>query len=143
MFELKIFIKYSYFYIVFPVCALVVHGEFLLSGSWDKTAKIWKSGDITPLLTLSGHLAAIWAVEMLPSSEQALYLTGSADKTIKLWQGDTPLQLFKGHTDCVRALAVVDEQRFLSAANDATIRLWIISGECLATYYGHTNYIYG
>jgi len=125
LFELKIFIKYSYFYIVFPVCALVVHGEFLLSGSWDKTAKIWKSGDITPLLTLSGHLAAIWAVEMLPSSEQALYLTGSADKTIKLWQGDTPLQLFKGHTDCVRALAVVDEQRFLSAANDATIRLWI------------------
>ena len=117
-----------------------------MSGSWDKTAKIWRSEESAgPVMTLTGHSAAIWAVEVISysSSSKMLTLTGSADKTIKLWQGDSPLQLFKGHTDCVRALAVVDADRFLSAANDATVRLWAISGESLATYYGHTNYIYG
>lgn len=142
--------KVTYCYCpLISVCALAVRPGLLISGSWDKTARIWRSGDTGSVTTLSGHTAAIWAVEVLdcssPSSGTSgiLTLTGSADKTIKLWQGDSPLQLFKGHTDCVRALAVVDSSRFLSAANDATIRLWVVSGECLATYYGHTNYIYG
>lgn len=127
------------------VCALAIQSEFLLSGSWDKTAKIWHlDGSSGPTITLTGHTAAIWAVELLScSASETLTLTGSADKTIKLWQGDSPLQVYKGHTDCVRALAVVDVNRFLSAANDATVRLWAVSGECLSTYYGHTNYIYG
>jgi len=126
------------------VCALATTPEYFLSGSWDKTAKIWQY-DGAPVLTLSGHTAAIWAVEILSSStgSDIISLTGSADKTIKMWRGNTPFQIFKGHTDCVRALAVCDANRFLSAANDATIRLWLVSGECLATYYGHTNYIYG
>lgn len=36
------------------------------------------------LLTLQGHSAAVWAVIILP--EQGLMLSGSADKTIKLWK---------------------------------------------------------
>ena len=115
----------------------------VLSGSWDKTAKIWISGSLEPHLTLNGHSAAIWAVEILSTNPEFLTLTGSADKTIKLWRGNSPLQIFKGHEDCVRALVLCDTSRFLSAANDATIKLWLVSGECLATFYGHTNYIYG
>ncbi|KAK4035672.1 hypothetical protein OUZ56_027758 [Daphnia magna] len=127
------------------VCALITRPGFLLSGSWDKTARLWQS-DGAPIVTLSGHAAAVWAIEFLHcpnSASEVLILTGSADKTIKLWKGDSPFQSFKGHTDCVRALAVCDSNRFLSAANDATIRLWITSGDCIATFYGHTNYIYG
>ena len=127
------------------VCALVTRPGFLLSGSWDKTARLWQS-DGSPVVTLSGHAAAVWAVEFLqcsPSASEAIVLTASADKTIKMWKGDSPFQTFKGHTDCVRALAVCDSNHFLSAANDATIKLWITSGECISTFYGHTNYIYG
>ena len=47
-----------------------------------------------------------------------------------------------GHTDAVRALAVVDSRQFLSASNDAHVRRWSSSGDCLGTYSGHTNYIY-
>lgn len=130
---------------VFLVCSLVTQNGFLLSGSWDRTARLWRS-DGSPVMTLSGHAAAVWAVEFLQCSDSAseiITLTASADKTIKMWKGDLPFQTFKGHTDCVRALAVCDSSRFLSAANDASIRLWVISGECIATFYGHTNYIYG
>ena len=70
-------------------------------------------------------------------------LTGSADKSIRLWNGSQTVRVFTGHTDCVRALAVVDGSKFLSGSNDATIRLWSVAdGECLNIFYGHSNFIY-
>lgn len=91
-------------------------------------------------MTLQGHTAAVWAVKILP--EQGLMLTGSADKTIKLWKAGRCERTFSGHEDCVRGLAILSETEFLSCANDASIRRWQITGECLGVYYGHTNYIY-
>ncbi|NWX92594.1 PLAP protein, partial [Nothoprocta ornata] len=125
------------------VCSLS-SGKFgtLLSGSWDTTAKVWLNDRC--MMTLQGHTAAIWAVKILP--EQGLMLTGSADKTIKLWKAGRCERTFTGkyswHEDCVRGLAILSETEFLSCANDASVRRWQISGECLQVYYGHTNYIY-
>lgn len=31
---------------------------------------------------------------------------------------------------------------FLSCSNDATIRRWLVSGDCLQIYYGHENFVY-
>lgn len=50
---------------------------------------------------------------------------------------------YSGHKDCVRGLAVINPTQFLSCSNDATVIRWSISGELMATYYGHTNFIYG
>lgn len=118
------------------------------------------------LTLLQGHSAAVWAVVILP--EQGLMLSGSADKTIKLWKagrcektftGERSLcvsvrrWLFKldsfanpplrsGHEDCVRGLAVISSSEFFSCSNDASIRRWQVTGECVQVYYSHTNYIY-
>lgn len=32
--------------------------------------------------------------------------------------------------------------KFLSCANDATVRMWLVTGECLEVYKSHTDYIY-
>ncbi|KAH9488092.1 hypothetical protein Btru_065405 [Bulinus truncatus] len=122
------------------VCALA-SGKFgfLLSGSWDNTARVWLNQKC--VMVLEGHTMAVWAVGII--SGQGVMLTGSADKTIKAWKAGKNIQTFKGHEDCVRALAVVSENEFLSCSNDATIRRWAVtSGDCLAIYYGHTNYVY-
>ncbi|XP_023235769.1 phospholipase A-2-activating protein-like isoform X2 [Centruroides sculpturatus] len=121
------------------VCSLSA-GNYgtVLSGSWDKTAKIWLGQQCT--VTLEGHQAAVWAVQILP--EQGLMLTASADKTIRMWRSGKCEKIFTGHTDCVRGLAVLSTREFLSCSSDATIRHWHITGECLNIYYGHTNYIY-
>lgn len=47
-----------------------------------------------------------------------------------------------GHEDCVRGLAVLNNQEFFSCSNDASIRRWMVTGECVQVYYSHTNYIY-
>ena len=47
-----------------------------------------------------------------------------------------------GHEDCVRSLVIIDEGAFLSCSNDATVRRWLTTGDCVGVYYGHTNYVY-
>ena len=44
-------------------------GQFVASGSWDKTIKIWnpKTGEL--LRTLTGHYGLVNAVELLPTTK--------------------------------------------------------------------------
>ena len=69
-------------------------------------------------------------------------VTASADKLIKLWKGRSCTHTLSGHTDAVRSLAVISSTEFLSAGNDASVRRWSSSGDCIGTYYGHGNCIY-
>ena len=75
------------------VCALAA-GKFgsVLSGSWDKTAKVWLNQKC--VMTLEGHEAAVWAVAIM--AEGGFMLTGSADKTIKMWRAGKCEKTFRG-----------------------------------------------
>lgn len=42
------------------------HGEFLVTGSYDNTAKIWSTPECTPLKTLSGHDSKVMAADISP-----------------------------------------------------------------------------
>ncbi|XP_047134091.1 phospholipase A-2-activating protein isoform X1 [Hydra vulgaris] len=121
------------------VCALTA-GKFgmLLSGSWDKTAKVWINGAVA--MTLTGHEGAVWGIETI--AELGIILTGSADKTIKMWRAGKCERTFSGHTDCVRDIVAIDKESFLSCSNDGSIRKWLLSGECHHIYKGHSNYVY-
>uniref|UniRef100_F7A1R5 Phospholipase A-2-activating protein n=1 Tax=Ciona intestinalis TaxID=7719 RepID=F7A1R5_CIOIN len=123
-------------------------GKFgtLVSGSWDKSARLWLM-DTSAMnegkcaMVMQGHIAAVWDVIIMPE-QQGLVITAAADKTIRSWRTGKCLNVFKGHTDCVRGLAALSSEQFLSCSNDATIRRWSIDGQCLQTYYGHSNFVY-
>ena len=58
-------------------------------------------------------------------------LTGSGDKTARLWDAATgkDIRTFKGHKDAVTSVAFSpDGKRVLTGSNDKTARLWDISG---------------
>lgn len=61
------------------VCALAKgNSNILISGSWDKTAKIWTDiASSQASLTLVGHEAAVWAVVRLGTGK---YITGKCNK---------------------------------------------------------------
>jgi WD40 repeat protein len=63
-------------------------GQILVSGSADKTIKIWRLDTGELLQTLNGHSAAVNSVAISPDGE--FIVSGSSDKTIKIWQ------IFKG-----------------------------------------------
>ena len=126
------------------VCKLTTGKKegIFLSSSWDMSAKVWNLSDLSkPQLNLLGHTAAVWCVIDLSSG---LYVTGSADKLVIVWtSGGSVQHKLTGHTDCVRDISAINNNEFLTCANDATVRHWNASlGTCLGTYCGHENYIY-
>ena len=70
----------------------------------------------------------MWSV--LPLDDGRV-LTASADRTIKLWEGESCVQSYTGHEDVVRDLALLPGVGFVSASNDGTIRAWELGGSCL------------
>lgn len=135
------------------VCALDAgpHGQYLVSGSWDKTAKIWRNWEC--VATLKGHEQSVWAVVAVDHDR---VLTASADKTIRLWSisnSSKPLAIFGGHTDAVRGLTLLEGgESFASCGNDGNINIYSLQDastsagsapiQPVQTLSGHTSFVY-
>ncbi|TFY66674.1 hypothetical protein EVG20_g4413 [Dentipellis fragilis] len=99
------------------VCALKGRADgVIVSGSWDRTAKIWRDFQLAHDLT--GHTQSVWAVLDVQDDQ---FLTGSADKTIKLWRQHKCLRTYHGHKDAVRSLVLLTDIGFASASNDRPV----------------------
>ncbi|KAJ8687214.1 hypothetical protein QAD02_023008 [Eretmocerus hayati] len=58
-------------------------GQYLVTASYDCTAKIWSNNTWQPLRTLSGHDGKIMSLDV--SSDHKFIATTSYDRTFKLW----------------------------------------------------------
>ncbi|XP_041968755.1 U4/U6 small nuclear ribonucleoprotein Prp4 isoform X2 [Aricia agestis] len=62
------------------------HGHYLLTSSYDKTAKLWSNPAWHPLRTLSGHDNKVMSADI--SLDNKYIATCSHDRTFKLWAPD-------------------------------------------------------
>ena len=92
----------------------------LLSGGWDKTARVWRGEAPAPEAVLRGHDVAVNAVAGLPDGAVA---TGSGDQTIGVWRGGACVRRMNARAP-VRALCAVGGGRLASGANDGWVRVW-------------------
>ena len=109
-----------------PVTALAFNSNHtrLVSGSEDKTVRVWDIADakFPELLKYTGHEAAVRAVDF---ADTASVLSAGADMKIHHWNlADGKLvRSIEGHTGEIRALAV-SATTVASASADGTVRLW-------------------
>ncbi|MBM0744078.1 hypothetical protein JOY44_21055 [Phormidium sp. CLA17] len=100
-------------------------GKTVVSGSEDKTIRLW-SLDGTPLgQPFQGHRSGVKSVAFSPDGKTLV--SGSEDKTLRLWSLDgTPLgQPFQGHRSGVKSVAFSpDGKTLVSGSFDNTIHLW-------------------
>ncbi|KDO33510.1 hypothetical protein SPRG_02318 [Saprolegnia parasitica CBS 223.65] len=127
------------------------HSAFFVTGSTDKTMKLWSLGPVladggASTLSLSAmaatkaHEKDVNALAVAPNDR--FIASGSQDKLIKIWNASN-LALIgtcRGHKRGVWALEFSPvDQCLASASSDKTVKLWSLKDfSCLKTFEGHT-----
>lgn len=64
------------------------HGNYLVTASYDSTAKVWANPTWTPLKNLAGHEGKVMGLDV--TSDLKYIATCSFDRTFKLWVSELP-----------------------------------------------------
>ena len=100
-------------------------GRRALTGSWDKTMRLWDVESGVWLRRFSGHSGSVRCVTFSPDGRFAL--SGSLDDSLIVWDvktGEIQSRL-KGHKSRVLDVAFSPDGRFaISGGGDRTVRLW-------------------
>ena len=92
----------------------------LITGSYDKTVKVWNLDTGEVVRTLVGHTRSVKTLQF----DQAMLVTGSADKTLRVWNWRTGecLRVLEGHTKDVMCLHY-DRNTLASGSADSTVKV--------------------
>jgi len=140
------------------------------SASQDRTVKIWDVESGEAVGVLRGHKRGVWTVAFSPlgtpalttaesggaSSAKGMVVTGSGDKTVRIWNlaDFSCLRTFEGHANSVLKVVWLppssdDKHRggrnvhVASAAGDGLVKVWDVQdGECAATLDNHTDRVW-
>ncbi|KAH8829278.1 WD40-repeat-containing domain protein [Flagelloscypha sp. PMI_526] len=131
------------------------NGNVIVSGSGDKTARIWDMENGTSkILSISdseafGADAGVTSVAISPDGKYVA--AGSLDTVVRIWDVATGrlLDRLRGHGDSVYSVAFTpDGKGLVSGSLDKTLKYWDVSTlgkdgprECLMNFVGHRDYV--
>jgi WD40 repeat protein/serine/threonine protein kinase len=119
-------------------------GRRIVTGSWDRTAKVWETASGKELLTLKGHPSGISSVAFSPDGQRIV--TGSDDQSAKVWDAFTGIErvTLRGHAGWIRSVAFSpDGQRIVTGSDDQTAKVWdSTTGKELLTLSGHKDEVF-
>ncbi len=117
--------------------AISPDGRTIISGSDDKTLKIWNLSTQQLLRTLEGHTDWVYALAI--SADGQTIVSGSKDKTIKIWQlSGQQTRTLTGHTSYVNSVAISpDRTKIASGSYDKTVKFWNLRTGQVETLKGH------
>ncbi|KAI6028310.1 WD40-repeat-containing domain protein [Pisolithus orientalis] len=110
----------------------------IITGSYDRTVRIWNLEAGTEVRCLRGHTRAVRCLQF----DEAKLITGSMDHTIRVWnwrKGEC-IRTLRGHTDGVVCVNF-DANVLASGSVDSTVRVWnFCTGEAF-TLRGHRDWV--
>jgi WD40 repeat protein/serine/threonine protein kinase len=126
-----------------PILSLAfsLGGRYALSGSVDKTVRLWDMASGRELQCFEGHTDEVTAVAFSPKGKEAV--SSGGDRMIRLWDLEKGRQLAycRGHTGKVHSLSFSTDGRLIvSGSADKTVRLWHTSGGAIGegrSFTGH------
>lgn len=109
------------------VYAIQFSGKWLVSGSRDKTLRVWNLE--TRRLRgppLVGHTKSVLCLQFDPSEEEDIIMSGSSDRNVIIWRfstGEKIHQLTEAHHDSVLNLRF-DKRFLITCSKDKLIKVW-------------------
>ncbi|CAJ1066353.1 protein Atg16l2 [Xyrichtys novacula] len=97
-------------------------GSRILASSYDKSALLWRLDDSVPKLTLTGHSRKVTAARFSTLPHQVV--TGSADRTIRLWDLHRAACVQVADVASFCSDLVCSENCIISGHYDCKIRVW-------------------
>jgi WD40 repeat protein len=133
--------------------ALTSDGQVLAAGGTDKTVRLWRIGERTPVqlgMPLTGATETIFSVVFSPNGK--LLAVGGGDRTVRLWnvaRPENPEPLgdpLTGAGNTVYSIAFSPDGRTLAAGSaDNQVHLWDVSDplrpKARSPLTGFTNYV--
>ena len=113
----------------------------IVTGSNDKTIKLWEFETGKLVKTFAGHIGAVWSVRF--SQEGDMILSASQDQTVKLWDRNGKIMHdIRGHAGEARSAAFSPGMdRIISSSFDKTAKIWNMEGRLVRTINGHEAYV--
>jgi F-box/WD-40 domain protein MET30 len=110
----------------------------LITGSYDRTVRVWNMETGKELHCLKGHARAVRALQF----DDCKLITGSMDHTIRVWDWRKGLciRTLSGHSEGVVCLNY-DSNVLASGSVDATIRIWNVRSGGGFTLRGHHDWV--
>lgn len=127
------------------------HRNFFVSGSSDRTLKVWSldglpdgaegAPNLKTKAVVAAHDKDINSVAVAPND--SLVCSGSQDRTACIWRLPdlVSVVVLRGHKRGIWSVEFSPvDQCVITASGDQTIKIWAISdGSCLKTFEGHTS----
>lgn len=115
--------------------------EWLLSGSWDRTIRLWDVKAARTTKIFSGHQGKVGHIQL--NTDGTRFVSSSDDDTPRLWDTETGAEVakFAGHIQAVnQAVFANSESRVITAAQDNSIIIWnAYDGTRIHILSGHAN----
>ena len=119
-------------------------GQFIATGSWDHSIRIWSAVTHQPVATLNGHTGAVTSVAYRPDGDRII--SGGRDHAIRVWDARTyqPVATLSGHTGSVTTVAYSrDGSAIISGSEDHTVMVWDAATHQLTeALTGHAGVVY-
>jgi WD40 repeat protein len=118
--------------------------DTFISGSWDKSIKVWdlESETCLKIIQTNDHV-----IKCLVLFEQDKVISGEEDGNISIWsleesETNSLLKTWKAHDSWINKLLLNGENELISGSFDKKIKVWNLKTyECICTLDGHSSYV--